>query len=84
MCPKADYESWRVAYTCGSPAGTLAAVRVRLGMTVLPKDMVASDLHVVDGKPMPDLKDTEIAILDGDRLPRPAQRLKDFVIKPLS
>jgi len=39
---------------------------------------------VVDGKPMPDLKDTEIAILERDRLPLPAQRLKDFVIKTLS
>ncbi|WIW48074.1 LysR family transcriptional regulator [Bradyrhizobium sp. 62B] len=76
--------SWRVAYTCGSLAGTLAAVRARLGVTVLPKDMVPPDLHVVDGKPMPDLKDTEIAILERDRLPLPAQRLKDFVIKTLS
>lgn len=46
--------------------------------------MVPPDLHVVDGKPMPDLKDTEIVILEHDRLPRPAQRLKEFVIKPLS
>ena len=43
-----------------------------------------SDLHVVDGRPMPDLKDTEIAILERDRLPLPAQRLKDFVIRALS
>lgn len=75
---------WRVAYTCGSLAGTLAAVRARLGVTVLPKDMVPPDLHVVDGKPMPDLKDTEIAILERDRLPPPAQRLKEFVIRALN
>lgn len=43
--------------------------------------MVPPHLHVVDGKPMPDLKDAEIAILERDRLPRPAQRLKEFVIK---
>jgi DNA-binding transcriptional LysR family regulator len=76
--------SWRVAYTCGSLAGTLAAVRARLGVTVLPKNMVPPDLHVVDGKPLPDLKDTEIAMLERDRLPLPAQRLKNFVIKTLS
>jgi DNA-binding transcriptional LysR family regulator len=76
--------SWRVAYTCGSLAGTLAAVRARLGVTVLPKDMVPSDLHVVDGKPLPDLKDTEIALLERGRLPAPAQRLKEFVMKSLS
>lgn len=76
--------SWRVAYTCGSLAGTLAAVRARLGVTVLPKDMVPPDLHVVDGKPMPDLKDTEVAIMERDRLPLPAQRLRDFVVKALN
>jgi DNA-binding transcriptional LysR family regulator len=76
--------SWRVAYTCGSLAGTLAAVRARLGVTVLPKDMVPPDLHVIDGRPLPKLRDTEIALLERDRLPGPAQRLKEFVMKSLS
>lgn len=74
---------WRIAYTCGSLAGSLAAVRARLGIAVLPKDMVPSDLHVVDGKPLPDLKDTEIALLQKDRLSTPATRLREHVIKSL-
>ena len=43
---------WRVAYTCSSLAGSLAAVRAGLGMTVLPKEMVPPDLHILDGKPL--------------------------------
>jgi hypothetical protein len=51
---------------------------------VLFKNMVPPDLHVINNKPLPNLKDTEIAMLERDRLPLPAQRLKNFVIKTLS
>lgn len=74
---------WRVAYTCGSLAGSLAAVRAGLGMTVLPKDMVPPDLHAIDGAPLPDLKDTEVALMERDRLSTPAQRLKEHIVKSL-
>lgn len=74
---------WRVAYTCGSLAGSLAAVRAGLGVTVLPKDMVPADLHVVDGGPLPSLKDTEIALLQRERLSLPAQRLKEHIVRSL-
>jgi DNA-binding transcriptional LysR family regulator len=74
---------WRIAYTCGSLAGSIAAVKAGLGVTVLPKDMVPAGLHVVDGGPLPDLKDTEIALLHRDRLSIPARRLMEHVIKSL-
>jgi DNA-binding transcriptional LysR family regulator len=74
---------WRIAYTCGSLAGSLAAVKAGLGMTVLPKDMVPPDLHIIDGRPLPDLKDTEIALLQKERLSIPAQRLKEHVVRSL-
>jgi hypothetical protein len=75
--------SWRIAYTCGSLAGSLAAVRAGLGITVLPKNMVPSGLHIIDGRPLPDLKDTEIALLQTERLSIPAQRLRDHIIRSL-
>jgi DNA-binding transcriptional LysR family regulator len=75
--------SWRIAYTCGSLAGTIAAVKARLGITVLPKDMVPPDLEVIDGRPLPDLKDTEIALLE-QHLSAPGQRLKEHIIRSLS
>ena len=77
------HRTWRIAYTCGSLAGSLAAVKAGLGVTVLPKDMVPPDLHVIDGKPLPDLKDTEIALMHRERLSVPARRLMEHVIKSL-
>ncbi len=75
--------AWRIAYTCGSLAGSIAAVKAGLGVTVLPKDMVPSGLHILDGRPLPDLKDTEIALLHRERLSLPARRLMEHVIKSL-
>ena len=77
------HRPWRIAYTCGSLAGSIAAVKAGLGVTVLPKDMVPPGLHVVDGSPLPDLKDTEIALLHRERLSIPARRLMEHVIKSL-
>lgn len=74
---------WRIAYTCGSLAGSLAAVKARLGITVLPKDMVPAGFRVIDGEPLPSLKDTEIALLQRDRLPRAAARLRDHIVRSL-
>lgn len=78
-----SHRPWRIAYTCGSLAGSLAAVKAGLGVTVLPKDMVPPGLHVIDGRPLPDLKDTEIALLHRERLSVPARRLMEHVIKSL-
>jgi DNA-binding transcriptional LysR family regulator len=75
---------WRVAYTCGSLAGSLAAVRAGLGVTVLPKGMAPPDLRVIEGKWLPNLKDTEIALLQADTLSPAAGRLKEHVIRSLS
>jgi DNA-binding transcriptional LysR family regulator len=74
---------WRIAYTCASLAGSIAAVRAGLGVAVLPKDMVPAGLHVIDGAPLPDLKDTEIALLTGPQLKPPAAKLRDHIIRCL-
>ncbi len=74
---------WRVAYTCASLAGSLAAVRAGLGVTVLPKDMVPQGLAAIDGAPLPALSDTEIALLSADPLSTPAERLRTHMIRAL-
>lgn len=76
--------SWRIAYTCGSLAGSLAAVKAGLGITVLPRNMAPVDLCVIDGRKFPKLRDTEIALLQAERLSIPAQRLKEHVIRSLA
>lgn len=74
---------WRVSYTCGALSGTIAAVRAGLGLAVLPKDMVPSGLHVLDAGQLPDLADTEIALLEARGLTPPAQRLKQHIVRSL-
>ncbi len=75
--------TWRIAYTCGSLAGSLAAVRAGLGMTVLPKQMVPAGLTAIDGSPLPALSDTEIALLSAEPLSPPAARLRAHMIRAL-
>lgn len=74
---------WRIAYTCGSLAGAIAAVRAGLGVAVLPKDMVPHGLHVIDGAPLPDLRDTEVAMLSSNKLSAPAAKLRDHIMRGL-
>lgn len=74
---------WRVAYTCASLTGTLAAVRAGLGIAVLPKEMVPQGLHVIDGAPLPDLLDTEIALLVAKRPSPPVAKFRDHIIRSL-
>jgi DNA-binding transcriptional LysR family regulator len=75
---------WRIAYTCGSLAGSQAAVRAGLGVTVLPRDMIPGDLVAIDGSAaLPDLHDTEVALLAVKSLNAPAQRLRDHIVRAL-
>jgi DNA-binding transcriptional LysR family regulator len=74
---------WRIAYVCGSLAGSIAAVRAGLGVTVLPRKMVPAGLQVVDADQLPELVDTEIALMTVDRIGPPATKLKDHIIRCL-
>lgn len=75
---------WRIAYTCGSLAGNLAAVKAGLGITVLPKKMVSDGLVMIDGgNGLPKLHDTEIALLGSSKLSAPADRLRDHIVRSL-
>jgi DNA-binding transcriptional LysR family regulator len=76
---------WRVAYSCASLAGQHAAVKAGLGVTVLPKDMVPAGLAAVERRSfLPDLHDTEIALLAARSLSAPARRLHDHIVRSLA
>lgn len=75
--------AWRIAYSCGSLAGNLAAVKAGLGVSVLPKDMVPPDLRSLSGPDLPRLSDTEIALVAQPKLSKPAKRLYEHVIASL-
>jgi DNA-binding transcriptional LysR family regulator len=66
-----------------SRAGPLAAVHANLGVSVLPKDMVPESLRIIDRGPLPSLADTEIALLGKAGLSRPAERLKEHIIRSM-
>jgi DNA-binding transcriptional LysR family regulator len=75
---------WRLSYSCASLAGQHAAVRAGLGITVLPKDMVPPGLATIDRRRgLPDLHDTEIALLAARHLSPPAQRLQEHMVRSL-
>ena len=58
-------------------------VKAGLGLAVLPKDMVPAGLHVTGGERLPDLQETEIALLGTQDMSRPAQRLKEHIVRSL-
>jgi len=76
---------WRIAYSCGSLAGNHAAVRAGLGIAVLPLDMVPADLVVLNeaDSRLPDLPDTEMALIAAPVLAPPAARLREYLIRDL-
>jgi len=75
---------WRIAYTCASLAGAHAAVRAGLGVTVLPKGMVPPGLAILEARrDLPDLPDTEIALIAVGELSSPARRLHDHIVRSL-
>ena len=75
--------AWRIAYTCGALAGAQAAVKAGLGLTVLPKEMVPADLHIVETGGLPDLHDTEIALIAADNATPPVERLREHIVSSL-
>lgn len=72
--------SWRIVYTSQSLAGTLAAARAGLGVTVLPANMLPADVHplgAVHG--LPDLADAEIALMRQQSLSKAGEMLAGHI-----
>ncbi|MFO0958113.1 MAG: LysR family transcriptional regulator [Isosphaeraceae bacterium] len=76
--------SWRLGYTSPSLAGTLAAVKAGLGVTVLPANMIPAGIHPVRAElKLAELADAEIALLKRDDLSKAAQLFADHIIQEL-
>ena len=73
----------RAAYVCASLAGTLAAVRAGLGVTILPAPMAPDDLAVDNGEAMPKLLPTEIVLQTAAEAGVPARRLAQHLAQTL-
>jgi DNA-binding transcriptional LysR family regulator len=75
--------AWRIAYTCGSLAGALAAVKAGLGFAVLPKAMVPAGFRILDHHGLPDLRDTEIALTTTPTHSLAVRRLAEHIVGSL-
>jgi len=76
---------WHITYTCGSLAGAHAAVRAGLGIAVLPRDMAPTDLTILNDESLglPDLHDTEMALIEAPQINPAATRLREAIIRQL-
>ncbi len=76
--------SWHISYTSPSLAGTLAAVKAGLGLTVLPAHMIPAGIHPLRKESkLPHLADSEVALLKKDELPKVAEIFADHVVQSL-
>jgi DNA-binding transcriptional LysR family regulator len=77
--------SWRITYTSPSLAGVQAAVRAGLGITILPKELVAAGSHMAGPEhDLPDLADTEIALYRAPgALSEAAELLAEHIVRSL-
>ena len=75
---------WHIAYTSPSLAGTIAAVKAGLGITVLPQNMLPTGIHAIRGEiKLPELADAEIALMKRDDLPKAGDMLAEHIVHSL-
>jgi DNA-binding transcriptional LysR family regulator len=72
---------WQIVYTSPSLAGTIAAVKAGLGVTVLPANMIPPGLEVL--RKLPHLADSEIALMKKEKLSKPAKMLAEHIMHSL-
>ncbi len=75
--------AWRLVFSSPSYAGTVAAVKAGMGITVIPHTMIPNDLQAVDSSLLPKLADTHVSLLK-HRADNPAiNTLEGFVLRRL-
>jgi DNA-binding transcriptional LysR family regulator len=76
--------NWHISYTSPSLAGTLAAVKAGLGITVLPAHMIPAGIHPAPKEArLPHLADAEIALMKKDELSKVAELFAEHIVQGL-
>jgi DNA-binding transcriptional LysR family regulator len=75
--------SWRLAFSSPSYAGTIAAVKAGMGLTVLPRNMIPPGCVTATGKGLPVLTNTHISLLKHSARNPAVDSLEQFVLKQL-
>lgn len=75
---------WRIVFSSHSYAGTIAAVKAGMGITVLPRNMIPDDLKIIRiNNNIPKLDDTHISLLKHNEKNEAVNSLEKFVIERL-
>ena len=74
---------WRLVLSSPSYAGTIAAVKANMGITVLPRAMIPLGLDVIRKQLLPDLSDVHVSLLKRKLHDPVTNSLEDFVLKKL-
>jgi len=75
---------WRISYVSPSLAGTLAAVKAGLGITVLPQNMLPNGIHSIRNElKLPQLADAEIALIKREGISKAAEMLAVHIVHSL-
>jgi DNA-binding transcriptional LysR family regulator len=75
---------WDISYTSPSLAGTIAAVKAGLGITVLPANMIPVGLSPLKSTfKLPHLADSEIALMKQDQISQAGKVLADHITSSL-
>lgn len=72
---------WRLVYSSPSYAGTVAAVKAGMGITVFPKTIIPEQLEVMRTNFLPPLPHTHVSLLRQGSNNAAVQSLEDFVLK---
>lgn len=75
--------SWRLVFSSPSYAGTVAAVKAGMGITVIPHTMIPSELQAIDGSLLPKLADTHVSLLKHRPDNAAINTLEEFVLRKL-
>lgn len=75
--------AWRLVFSSPSYAGTVAAVKARMGITVMPHTMIPNELQAVDVSLLPKLADTHVSLLKYQANNSAINTLEGFVLRKL-
>lgn len=75
--------AWRLVLSSPSYAGTVAAVKAGMGITVIPHTMIPPELEAVKGKLLPRLADTHVSLLKHQANNAAINTLEGFVLRKL-
>lgn len=75
---------WRLVFSSPSYASTIAAVKVGMGITVMPHTMIPYELQAVEASLLPKLADTHVSLLKHRADNAAVNTLEEFVLRRLN